>query len=277
MNPQHTPAKDAQAPGAPEPSRDTLPDLAATVACIAELEALNEELAASNRNYVEMLGFVAHELKNALATAMLSVYTVKDGYLGAITPAQEKSLDTVAHSLEDLRDMIHNYLDLSRLESGKIDITKTYFHLESRIVQPLLDELQGEAVRKQMSIVNGIPPEKVIYADAALLKIVLNNLLSNAIKYGRAGGAIRLALEEGDEAVTLSVGNDSSGIAPEQIPLLFQRFSRLYDPEYASQRGTGLGLYICRKIVEGHGGSIWAESRLGEWVQFNFTLPKGEV
>jgi signal transduction histidine kinase len=257
--------------------RDSPLELFEALQRIAELEALNQELRATNRNYMEMLGFVAHELKNALATAVLSLYTVKDGYLGEITQPQRKSLESVARSLEDLRDMIRNYLDLSRLEKGELEVIKTFFPLRSRVVQPVLEELDGELQRQQMVVENDIPEGKVVCADAALLKIVYCNLLANAIKYGRQGGTIRLEVQEGEQAVTISVSNEGRGIAPEQMPLLFRKFRRLHNPEYADQRGTGLGLYICREIVEKHGGSIWAESQMGEWVKFSFTLPKEEV
>jgi len=262
---------------APKKLWDSPPGLFEAMQRIAELEALNQELLATNRNYMEMLGFVAHELKNALASAVLSLYTVKDGYLGDITPAQKRSLESVARSLEDLQDMIRNYLDLSRLEKGELSVARTYFPLNARVVQPVLEELEGQMQRRQMVVDNGIPEGKVVCADASLLKIVYFNLLSNAIKYGREGGTIRLGVQVNGQAVTLSVCNDSPGIAPDQIPLLFKKFSRLYNLEYANQRGTGLGLYICRKLVERHGGSIWADSQMEEWVKFSFTLPEEEV
>jgi len=261
----------------PNELRDSHLELLEARQRIALLEVRNQELAAANRNYMEMLGFVAHELKNALASAVLSLYLVKDGYLGDITPEQKKSLESVARSLEDLADMIRNYLDLSRLEKGEMEIVRNYFPLNARVVQPALEEVAGELQKKQMVVENNIPAGKVVHGDAGLLKIVYGNLLSNAIKYGREGGTIRLGAQEDDQAVILSVCNDSIGIAPDQIPLLFKRFSRLYNPEYADQRGTGLGLYICREIVEKHGGKIWVESQMGEWVKFSFTLPKEEV
>jgi signal transduction histidine kinase len=257
--------------------QDSQPELGEAMRRIAELEALNQELQAINWSYMEMLGFVAHELKNALASAVLSLYTVKDGYLGDITPAQERSLESVAHSLEDLRDMIRNYLDLSRLEKGEMEIARNYFTINSRVVQPVLEELEGEVQKRRMAVESGIPEGKVVYADADLLKIVYRNLLSNAIKYGWEGGTIRLGAQEDGQTVTLSVCNDGAGIAPDQIPLLFGKFSRLYNPEHMKQRGTGLGLYICREIVEKHGGVIWADSQMGEWVKFSFTLPKEEA
>jgi len=77
---------------------------------------------------------------------------------------------------------------------------------------------------------------------------------------------------DGDN-VTLSVFNEGKGIPPEKMPKLFQKFSRLDSPEHAKKKGTGLGLYICREIVQEHGGKIWADSKAEEWVRFSFTLP----
>jgi signal transduction histidine kinase len=275
MDPQIEISRGRIASMAPKKLRERIPELIEMMQRIAELEALNQALETTNRTYMEMLGFVAHELKNALASAVLSLYTVKDGYLGDITPAQKKSLESVARSLEDLQDMIRNYLDLSRLE-GEIQVAKTYFPLSARVIQPLLEELEGQTQRRRMVVENRIPEAKVVRADADLLKIVYRNLLTNACKYGREGGTIWLEVQEDGQAVTLSVRNNGSGIAPEQMPLLFKRFSRLYHPEHPNQRGTGLGLYICRQIVEKHGGAIWADSQMGEWVRFSFTLSKVE-
>lgn len=216
-------------------------------------------------------------IKTLLATAVLSLYIVKDGYLGKLTRAQKTSLESVACSLEDLKDMVHNYLDLSRLEKGEVELTRTHFPLNARVVQPVLEELLGEVHRWQMIIENDIPDTKVVWADANLLKIVYYNLLSNASKYGWEGGMIRLDVQEDEAAVKLSVYNEGIGIAPDQNSLLFKKFSRLHHPECTTQRGTGLGLYICRQIVERHGGMIWAESQMGEWTRFSFTLPKQEV
>jgi signal transduction histidine kinase len=239
-----------------------------------ELEVLNVELRGINQNYMEMLGFVSHELKNPLASAIMSLYTVKDGYLGEISPAQEKSLDSVAQSLNYFEDMIKNYLDLSRLEKGELEVNKTQFSLCDRVVQPVLEGLERELREQQMVVENRIPESMVLHADGNLFRIVYDNLLSNAVKYGREGGAIVLDAQESEDKVTLSVRNDSEGIPPEKMAVLFKKFSRLDSPEYAGKRGTGLGLYICKEIVEKQGGEIWADSQVGEWVKFSFTLPK---
>jgi two-component system NtrC family sensor kinase len=239
-----------------------------------ELEALNRELKATNRNYMEMLGFVSHELKNPLASAMMSLYTVKDGYLGEINPAQEKNLESVAQSLEYFQEMILNYLDLSRLEKGELEVKKTDITLSSDLISPVLAGFTGALQEKKMRVEDHIPDGTVVCADSDLLRIVYDNLISNAIKYGRDGGMIVLDAFENKNMVTLSVRNDGEGISPEMMPKLFKKFSRLDSPEYAGKKGTGLGLYTCKEIIEKHGGEIWANSKLGEWVMFSFTIPK---
>jgi two-component system NtrC family sensor kinase len=238
-----------------------------------ELEELNQELRAINRNYMEMLGFVSHELKNPLTSALMSLFTVKDGFLGEINPAQRKSLESVAASLDYFQDMIKNYLDLSRLEKGELQVAKTEVLLYARIIVPVLEGLEREFQSRRMTVDNRVPDSLVVKADPNLLRIVYNNLLSNAAKYGRVGGTILLEAQQGMGKITLSVRNDGEGIPPEKLGMLFRKFSRLDMAESATQRGTGLGLYICKEIIDKQGGEIWADSRLGEWVQFSFTLP----
>jgi two-component system NtrC family sensor kinase len=239
-----------------------------------ELEGLNHELKVTNRNYMEMLGFVSHELKNSLTSAVMSLYTVKDGYLGEINPSQKKSLQSVAESLDYFQDMIKNYLDLSRLEKGELAVNKSQMSLRNHVVLPVLEGVQRELEDKQMLVNNRIPENLVLNADGDLLKIVYNNLFSNAVKYGRSGGQIVVDAYENGDQVRLSVCNDSEGISSENMAVLFKKFSRLDKVEYAGKRGTGLGLYICRQIVEKHQGEIWVDSQMGAWVKFSFTLPK---
>ena len=239
-----------------------------------ELEQLSRELRATNENYIDMLGFVTHELKNPLASAVMSLYTVKDGYLGEITPAQKKSLEAVAKSLDHFQAMIKDYLDLSRLEKGEFVVRKRPVALNRDVVQPIATALEREMQERQMTFDNHIPDALTVSADPSMLRIVYDNLLANALKYGREGGTIALDAAESADRITLSITNDSEGIPPEKMPLLFKKFSRLDGPEYAGKKGTGLGLYICKEIIAKHGGEIWVDSKAGQWVRFSFTLPR---
>jgi two-component system NtrC family sensor kinase len=242
----------------------------------SELEALSSELGVTNNNYMEMLGFVSHELKNPLTSAIMSLYTVKDGYLGEINPAQEKSLESAAQSLDYFHEMIRNYLDLSRLEKGEVEARRSWLTLKGQVIQPIVDGLQRQFEETGMRLSNNIPESLSVSADPNLLQIVYDNLLSNALKYGRPHGSIVLDAFENSADSVLSVLNDSEGIPAERLPELFGKFSRLDGPTSAGKRGTGLGLYICREIIEKHGGRIWADSKAGEWVKFSFTIPKDE-
>lgn len=238
------------------------------------LEEMNEELKAINRNYMEMLGFVSHELKNPLASAIMSLHTVKDGYLGELNNTQKKGLESVARSLDYFHDMIKNYLDLSRLEKGELEVNKRSVTLHSEVVMPVLEGLERELREKRMEVRNCIPHEMELNADRDLLRIVYDNLLSNAIKYGRESGMIVLDAQGGKNKITMSVYNEGKGIPKEKMSMLFKKFSRIDSPEYAGKKGTGLGLFICEEIIEKQGGKIWAESKEGKWVKFSFTLPK---
>lgn len=240
-----------------------------------ELETLSQELQTTNRNYIEMLGFITHELKNPLTSAIMGLYTVKDGYLGELNPAQKKSLETVAKSLDYFQDMVRNYLDLSRLEQGELNVVKRPLELRKAVVEPALESLDRQLQERRMVVDNRIPPTLMVNADPTLVRIVYDDLLSNAVKYGREGGVILLDAEASDDFVTLSVRNEGEGIPPEKKAQLFKRFSRLDTPGATGKKGTGLGLFICKEIVEKHGGKIWVDSKSGEWVKFSFTLPNG--
>ena len=241
-----------------------------------QLTTLSEQLQTTNRNYIEMLGFVTHELKNPLTSAIMGLYTVKDGYLGELNAGQKKSLESVAKSLDYFQDMVRNYLDLSRLEQGQLVAKKRHIDLQTAVVEPALDALDRQIQDRRMTVENRIPQGLKVDADPTLLRVVYDDLLSNAVKYGREGGGLLLEAQEADDTLTLSVRNEGEGIPPDKKGQLFQRFSRLDTTLAASgKKGTGLGLFICKEIVEKHGGQIWADSKVGEWAKFSFTLPNG--
>ncbi len=238
-----------------------------------QLTTLSEQLQTTNRNYIEMLGFVTHELKNPLTSAIMGLYTVKDGYLGELNAAQKKSLESVAKSLDYFQDMVRNYLDLSRLEQGQLVAKKRSFKLQEAVIGPSLESLERQMQDRHIVVDNRVPDQLVVNADPTLMRVIYDDLISNAVKYGREGGKIELTSEANNGKLTLSVRNDGEGIPLEKQTQLFKRFSRLDTPSATGKKGTGLGLYICKEIVEKHGGEIWADSKMGEWVKFSFTLP----
>ncbi len=125
----------------------------------------------------------------------------------------------------------------------------------------------------RLSVENRIAPASTLIADRALLRIVYDNLLSNAIKYGRAGGKVVLDSSEGEKEIVLSVLNEGDGIPTDKMAFLLKKFSRVPGSDSARKKGTGLGLFICKEIVEKHRGRIWAESQVGAWTRFVIALP----
>ncbi|HXK61189.1 MAG TPA: cache domain-containing protein [Acidobacteriota bacterium] len=238
----------------------------------AELERRNHELRVTNRNYMELLGFVSHELKSPLGSAILGVYSIKDGYLGPVSEAQQRILASVASSLDYLNEMIKHYLDLSRLEKGELRVNKQTVRFKEEIMAPSIQGLMPALEDKRMILQNEVPDDFLLSCDPQLMRIVFENLLSNAVKYGRVGGRIQIdAVQCGDESIW-HVMNEGDGIPADKLGLLFQKFSRI-DPPKNGKKGTGLGLYICKEIVEQHGGKISSESVEGEWTRFTVALP----
>lgn len=242
----------------------------------AELRTINDELRQINKNYMEILGFVSHEVKNALGNMMGSVALIADETLGPVNESQAEMLQVFLRNCIKLQDMIRNYLDLSRLEKGELAIEKQHLDFNEAVVEPVVKDLLPAAQMKKMIIEREIPKSLRVYADPELLKIVLSNLLNNAIKYGKPQGKIRLDAEQTDHGWQFGVWNEGEGIPPEKISHLFAKFDRIKTEASAQESGSGLGLYITRELIERQGGKIWAESEYGKWIWFRFQLPKPE-
>jgi two-component system NtrC family sensor kinase len=225
------------------------------------LRVSNEKLVESNKNYVDLIGFVAHELKGILASAVMNAYAVRDGYLGMVNFKQRKALDSVTRNLDYLDATVKKFLNLGRVERGELSVHKTELSLKREVFDASINSLAAIAVRKKLKLDNEIDPELRVQADLDLLQIVANNLVGNAIKYSPDAGEIRVTATATNDRVQVDVYNDSTPISEEQRARLFQKFSRLNSPETKKVKGTGLGLYITKQIIERHGGTIRVEPR----------------
>jgi two-component system NtrC family sensor kinase len=242
------------------------------------LTSSNQALARLNQNYMDMLEFVTHELKSPLASCMFGLDSIRAGFLGPVTAQQQKTLDSTQRNLEHLNVMIASYLNLSRIEKDELAFTPREVAFRAEVVEPLKEQMAGQLDSARMTL-EFAPDEDVrLWGDPELLKIVMENLLSNAVKYGQAGTPIRVEHAAGDGgAVRVRVLNQGRGIAAGDLDKLFRKFSRLDVAELRARKGTGLGLFITREIIQRHGGRIWAESREHEWAAFCFELPpRGE-
>jgi len=241
-----------------------------------ELSRTAEELKRWNENYLDTLEFITHELKNQVAAMKINLMALRDGYVGDLEDDQREALDDVLGAVNRAENMILNYLNLSRIERGELQVRARPLMVEQDVVRPVLRDLRARLEARGMRVQSELTPDLPVHADPSLLQIVYENLLSNAVKYGREGGLVRLWGRLTDGYVELHVWNEGQGVPPHQMPRLFEKFSRLHESGEA-ERGTGLGLYIAREIVHKHGGEIWAEGEEGKWIDLIVTLPRADV
>jgi len=235
-----------------------------------------EQLTAANRAYGEMLGFVSHELKSPIASMAGDANLLVGGYLGPLEEKQREYIDKIIGKSRYLLNLIGDYLDLARIEAGRLELElQPAVDFVAEIVEPSLDILQSQIDVQKQRLVRSLPSGKVeIECDPNLLKIVLVNLIGNAVKYGSEGGEIRLGVEQTPKELIVSVWNEGPGFPSEQRSQLFRKFSRLKTPELSKRKGSGVGLYTTWKIIQLHGGKIWANSEEGCWAEFILRIPQ---
>jgi len=225
------------------------------------LRVTNEKLIAANQSYVELIGFVAHELKGILASAVMNVYSLKEGMLGLINFKQQKAIESVARNLDYLTATVRKFLNLGVIERGQLQAHKKPINLNKDVFAPSLDALATIASKKNIQVTNRIPEDLQVSADGELMQIVANNLLSNAMKYSYTNGHVNISGAAADRVCTVEVFNESDPISERDAQKLFKRFSRLENDQTRKEKGTGLGLYITQQIIREHGGEIWIEPR----------------
>ena len=235
---------------------------------------LLDRLAEANAGYLEMLGFVSHELKAPLASLVMDGETVLGGYAGTVDDAARAAVERMVRKAAYLGRLVKEYLDLARVEQHDLAVRRVPCDLLADVVEPALEVVRPLLAERRCPLVRDLPSGPVLVSvDPELMTVVLVNLLGNAAKYARDGGEVRLAVRRQGESLLVAVRNEGPGFRPEERARLFRRFSRLADPELAGRPGSGVGLYTCRRIVRLHGGRIDAESESGGWAEFRFEVP----
>lgn len=219
----------------------------------------------------DLIAEFVHELRTPLASIGTATYLL---LRPEISQDQRVSMIQNIHN-ETLRlsSLTSSFLDLARLESGRVQFHLSKFDLQPMVVE-CLQIMQAKADETHLRLQNKIPvdfPE--VEADKDKMKQVMLNLLSNAIKYNCPNGLVEVTAQCNKEEWMVSVRDTGSGIPAKALPHLFQKFYRVQASE-GKVAGTGLGLSICRQIVAGHGGSIEVKSKLGKGTAFTIHLPR---
>jgi len=246
------------------------------LANLKEISAAKEAAEAANRAKSEFLSNMSHELRTPL-NAIIGFSEIMK--MAKDLPAKQKDFaGDIYESGRHLLHLINEILDLAKIEAGKMEFNSEDIYLCDLIESSLLF-FRKKVLKKRLLINTELDGTvKTVYADDIRLKQLLLNLLSNAVKFTPDGGTITLAAKRTLEGmVEVSVADTGCGIRNEDIPKLFNSFSQIDSSYRKKHQGTGLGLALCKKITEAHGGKIWLESEFGKGSRFAFTVPAGRV
>ena len=219
----------------------------------------------------DLISEFVHELRTPLASLSTATYLLLRPEMAR--EQQIQIIQNIHGEAMRLNSMASSFLDLARLESGRVQFRKTGFNLADLLYEckDVMNAAAQEAgVEVQIEAPEGQP---LCEADRDKLKQVILNLLSNAIKYNRPRGTVTLSASASESSSCISVQDTGVGIPEEAIPHLFEKFYRVHESE-GLVSGTGLGLSICREIVQGHGGRMEVKSQLGVGTSFSVILPR---
>ena len=231
------------------------------ISTIKELERLREEWSS----------LVAHDLRQPLGVILLEAAALAR-MLGDYSVEEcRKVVDRIRHSTKRLNKMIDDLLDVSLIEGRHLTLERSETDLASWLDEAL-ERVAPLAPGHPVELRTQVRPARA-FIDPARIEQVLGNLISNAAKYGETHAQITIGLAQHGTQFEVAITSRGRGIDPAEMPNLFQRFSRTASTQGGSVHGFGLGLYICKGLVEAHGGRIWAESAPGETTTFYFTIP----
>jgi signal transduction histidine kinase len=251
------------------------------------LERVNQELTASNTELneanarlreiaelrEEFLALTTHDLRSPLTviSGVISFFT--SGRLGELSPEQKNMVGMMERNTQNLIELVNDLLDAAKLESGSLQLELAPTDLRA-LIHEICEPLEPLALEKGITLTEELPAESPpVRADRAKLRRVIVNLLSNALKFTPKGGRVVVRVEQVGADTRVSVADTGVGIAAEDIPLLFDKYEQARHRATRGEKGTGLGLYITRQLVELHGGEIRVESEVGRGSTFSFTLP----
>ena len=222
----------------------------------------------------EFLGDVSHELKTPIFNTQGYIETLLNGALE--NPKVNVSyLKKASKNLDRLSNIVDNLLTISHNESGDLNLSQTKFDV-IKLIEEVFEthEMQAEQKEIQLSLKHDAPKSKMVFADRAQIETVLNNLVVNGIKYGDEDGHVLVGIYDMDNNVLVEVSDNGQGIDQVHLPRLFDRFYRIDKHRSRYEGGNGLGLSICKHIMEAHNQTIHVRSTVGVGSTFGFTLSK---
>lgn len=244
-----------------------------------ELTSLNEQLENSEKELQESLAekdrffsIIAHDLKSPFNGLMGFTNLLMQDFEQFSTEEVKNFITHINSSVKNIYNLIENLLDWSRIQTGRMEFNPEALSLPGQI-KPVFSLLKNNAITKGIKLEQKISKDLAVYADEKMLHCILQNLISNAIKFTNPDGKITITAKRDDGNIKVSVMDTGIGIPPNALDKLFKIDSNLSTEGTAHEKGTGLGLILCKEFIEKNGGTIAVESKLNKGTTFSFTLP----
>ena len=210
----------------------------------------------------EFINIAAHELRTPILPILMNIEMLEQDF-----GSDNEEIKMIARNAKRLQRLTENILNVARIESGSLKLNKEYFDINDVVSNVIKEEASGLESEHIALVHDAKTPDTRVYADKDRIIQVIYNLISNAVKFTK-NGTITITSETVGNELVVDVKDTGSGIDSGILPLLFLKFAT------KSNKGTGLGLYISKNIVEAHGGKMWAQNNIGEsGATFEFSLP----
>ena len=238
-----------------------------------ELVKYAAELRDLNAAKDKFFSLISHDLRSPFHS-LLGITEIIDEDAATLSKDEILNFNKEIHkSLKNQYRLLENLLEWSRIQTGKLEYQPVKINLNEK-VNDVFNILIGNAVKKEISLINNVVKNTYIKADQNMIQSIIQNLVSNAIKFTECKGKIIIKAVKKDDFIEISVKDDGIGIDAKDIYKLFRIDVQFTKLGTAKERGTGLGLNLCKELVEKHGGKIWAESEVGKGTTFTFTIPR---
>jgi signal transduction histidine kinase len=235
-----------------------------------EMEKRSEELERLNQVKDKFFSIISHDLRSPI-NALSGLLDLLDK--GAVKPEELSShIGELKIRFNHTRTLLNNLLDWTLLQMDKLNLQAAKIDLHKIVDENI--QLLAAVQNKQINLVNNIPENAIAFADSNTVNLVIRNLMTNAIKFTNDGGSVIIGSKEESNQWIISVKDNGIGMNQDVIKILFDKTAPYTTRGTANEKGTGLGLILCKEFVEKNGGKIWVSSEVGSGSTFGFTLPK---
>ncbi|KAF0131220.1 MAG: multi-sensor signal transduction histidine kinase [Bacteroidetes bacterium] len=231
-----------------------------------------QQLRELNTSKDKFFSIIAHDLRSPfnsiLGLSDLLLEFVREGDMDSL----EKYIEVIQKTSKNTYDLVVNLLEWSQSQIGRLEFSPEYIELVS-FIEEETKVLHGVAQSKGITIVSDFPSKTLVFADKHMLSTIIRNLLSNAIKFSHQGGTVFIKSSKQPKGLAIHIIDEGIGISQKDITKLFKLEENFTTKGTQNEKGTGLGLLLCKEFVEKHNGHIWVESKPGSGSNFSFTLP----